>query len=259
MMNRLLFLGTGGSMGVPVIGCPCAICHSNSLFNKRLRPSVLIIIGTRQFLVDAGPDFRMQALRIDLTHLDGILLTHAHHDHTAGIDDLRPIYYRREQPLPVLLSAQTAQDIQARYYYIFQSPLNQPLFTPRMRLQILPADEGEVLFEGLKIGYFSYQQGDMTVNGFRIGHLAYLTDIRQFSPSIFTHLVGVKDLVISALRYTPSPLHLSIDEAIEFAATIKAERVWLTHLSHDLDYEKVMSQLPAHVRLAYDGLEIPFE
>lgn len=259
MNNRLLFLGTGGSMGVPVLGCSCAVCHSNSVFNKRLRPSVLMTINDRQFLIDAGPDFREQALRIDLSHLDGILLTHAHYDHTAGIDDLRPIYFRREKPLPVLLSADTAQDIESRYYYIFRSKVDPVHFIPKMALHILPEIEGRVEFEGLLIDYVTYEQGNMAVNGFRINTLAYLTDVQKFSPSIYPQLIGVKDLIISALRYTSSPLHLSIDEAIDFGSKIGAARIWLTHLSHDLDYEEATKRLPAHVRLAYDGLEIPFE
>src|ERR1700722_18726457 len=106
MKGCLTFLGTGGSMGVPVIGCPCAVCHSTLPYNKRLRPSALIQFANRQFLIDAGPDFRFQALHFGITTLDGLLLTHAHHDHTAGIDDLRPIYYRQKRALPILLSAE---------------------------------------------------------------------------------------------------------------------------------------------------------
>jgi phosphoribosyl 1,2-cyclic phosphate phosphodiesterase len=259
MTNRLLFLGTGSSVGVPVVGCVCPVCHSNSLFNKRLRPSALLTIKNKQFLIDAGPDFREQALRIDLKHLDGILLTHAHHDHTAGIDDLRPIYHRRQEPLPLLLSAETAHDIESRYHYIFRSQKPETASIKRMIFQLLPEKEGVVEFEGMTVHYMTYEQGGMAVNGYRINQLAYLTDIRQFSPSIYTHLRGVKDLIISALRYTPSPLHLSVDEAVDFAKEIRAERVWLTHLSHDLDYEEAMATLPPHVRLAYDGLEITFD
>ncbi len=260
MKGRLTFLGTGGSMGVPVIGCPCAVCHSILLYNQRLRPSVLIQVAHKQFLIDAGPDFRLQALRHGITTLDGLLLTHAHHDHTAGIDDLRPIYYQRKTPLPILLSEKTAHDIQKRYSYIFQSNSGKEPFVPRLKLQLLPnAQTGHLLFEEILIHYVTYTQGGMAVNGYRIGDLAYLSDIRHFSPSIFDDLQGVRYLIISSLRYTPSPLHLSVDEAIDFARQLKAEQVWLTHLSHELEYRQASAYLPANIHLAYDGLKIEFE
>lgn len=227
MKGKLIFLGTGGSVGVPMIGCCCEVCHSSDPLNQRLRPSVLLRIGGRQFLVDIGPDFRMQALKFGITTLDGLLLTHAHHDHTAGIDDLRPLYYRRKVPLPILLSNETAQDIQQRYYYLFES---QPEASDRFRLQILPDQMGSTIFEDLPIHYVTYTQGGMLVNGYRIGDLAYLSDIRDFSSTIFDHLRGVRYLIISALRYTSSPLHFSVDEAVDFARQLQAERVWLTHL-----------------------------
>lgn len=258
MKGRLIFLGTGGSVGVPVIGCSCAVCCSKEVVNQRSRPSILIQCAHRQFLVDAGPDFRQQALRQGLTHLDGLLLTHAHHDHTAGLDDLRPIYYRRETPLPILLSADTARDIQQRYYYLFQAEGN-PYFIARLNLQILPAQEGEVIFEGLSIQYVTYVQGGMAVNGFRLGNVAYLSDIRDFSPSIYSHLENLDVLIVSALKYTVSPMHFSVDEAIDFAKRVQAKHVYFTHLSHELDYEQTNAYLPANMRLAYDGLEIEFE
>jgi phosphoribosyl 1,2-cyclic phosphate phosphodiesterase len=254
--GRLTFLGTGGSVGVPMIGCSCQVCQSKDPLNQRLRPSALLQIGHQQFLIDAGPDFRTQALKFGITQLDGLLLTHAHHDHTAGIDDLRPIYYQRENPLPVLLSAETAEDLLVRYFYLFPS---DPEKTSRLQFNILPAQEGSIVFENVPIHYVTYTQGGMSVNGYRVGNLAYLSDIRLFSPSIFEHLTGVKYLVISALRYTPSPLHFSVDEAIAFARQIRAEHVWLTHLSHELEYHQANAYLPAHVHLAYDGLEIQFD
>jgi phosphoribosyl 1,2-cyclic phosphate phosphodiesterase len=257
MKGKLIFLGTGGSVGVPVIGCPCEVCHSNDPINKRLRPSALLRIGHRQFLIDAGPDFRMQALRLGITKLDGLLLTHAHHDHTAGIDDLRPIYYRRQTPLPVLLSSATAQDVRMRYYYLFESIDKN--FICRLHFQFLDGLTGSTIFEEIPLQYVTFMQGGMLVNGYRIGDLAYLSDIRQFPPSIFDDLKGVRYLIISALRYTPSPLHFSVDEAIDFANQLKAEKVWLTHISHELEHYQTNAYLPPHMRLAYDGLEIDFD
>ena len=257
MKGKLLFLGTGGSVGVPLIGCSCEVCRSTDPLNQRLRPSALIRIGHQQFLIDASPDFRTQALKFGIKWLDGFLLTHAHYDHTAGIDDLRPICFLRQSPLPVLASAETARDIRLRYYYLF--PSDESMKNTHFDLQILPPEQmGKVLFEQLPVEYVTYLQGKMAVNGFRIGNLAYLSDVRNFAPEIFSQLQGVKDLVISALKYIPSPLHFSIDEAIDFAKQIKAERVWLTHLSHELHYHHANAYLPPHVRMAYDGLEINF-
>lgn len=129
----------------------------------------------------------------------------------------------------------------------------------RFDLQFLPQREGKVQFLGLPISYVTYEQAGMKVNGYRIGNIAYLTDIRQFEPSIFEQLNGVKTLIISALRYTPSHLHFSVDEAINFAKEIQAEKVWLTHISHELDHHQTNAYLPSHVRMAYDGLELEIE
>ena len=259
MKKKLIFLGTGGSVGIPVIGCPCEVCHSSDPCNKRLRPSALLQIDNRQFLIDVGPDFRIQALRHKITALDGILLTHAHYDHTGGMDDLRPIYFRRKASLPVLLSFETAQDLQKGYYYLFGSDGGLENFIPKLHLELLPDVAGKVVFEGLPVQYVTYMQGGMSVNGFRIGNLAYLSDIREYSNSIFENLIGVQYLIISALRYTSSPLHFSVDEAIDFAKELKADRVWLTHISHELDHSLTNAYLPKNMCLAYDGLEIEFE
>ncbi len=253
MKKTFIFLGTGASAGVPVVGCCCAVCRSSSPFNQRLRSSLLIRFGQRQFLIDAGPDFRMQALRFSICFLDGLLLTHSHHDHTAGLDDLRPLFHKRHAPIPLLLSSQTAQEIRKSYFYLFKTP---PLFS----LQLLPEQEtGEVSFEGVPFQFVTYAQGKMVVNGYRLGHFAYLSDIKEFSPSIFKSLEGVKCLIISALKRVPSPLHLSVDEAIDFGRKVGAEQIWLTHLSHDLDYEQTNAYLPSNIRLAYDGLEIEMD
>lgn len=257
MQGKLIFLGTGGSVGVPIIGCSCAVCLSTDDFNKRLRPSVFLRIGQKQFLIDAGPDFRFQALRAKIDKLDGLLLTHAHHDHTAGLDDLRPFFYRSKSPLPVLLSSETAQDVRIRFHYLFESETQTCV--PHFKFQLLSGQTGSVDFEGLSLHYVTFSQGGMRVNGFRIGDLVYLSDIRDFHPSIFEELKGVRYLIISALRYTPSPLHLSVDEAIDFANQLRVEKVWITHVSHELEYHQTNAYLPSHIRLAYDGLEIDFD
>lgn len=255
---RLLFLGTGGSMGVPVIGCHCSVCTSTLPQNKRLRPSVLLKYGQRNMLIDAGPDFRYQALRAGIDHLDSVIFTHGHHDHTAGVDDLRIYTLRSGQPLPCLLSEETLKELKSRFFYIFEGPAAEKKVTTNLGITLFPALEGVVDFEGLRIAYMSYLQGGMTVNGLRFGDLAFLTDIKDYDKSIFAALKDVKILVISALRHTPSPLHFTIDDAIDFAEKVGAEQTWLTHISHELDHEKLNAYLPPQIRTGYDGLEIEF-
>ena len=257
MKGKLIFLGTGASLGVPMLGCTCAVCTSNDPYNKRLRSSALLKIAGRQFLIDIGPDFRFQALRSKMTDLNGLLLTHAHYDHIAGLDDLRALLFKRSSPLPILLSKETALELQSHYHYFFKKSLEKDFYP--LELSILPEKEGWIEFENMKIEYFTYIQSKVSVNGFRLGDLAYVSDIRQYDDSIFNYLKGVRHLILSALRFIPSPAHFSVDEAIDFASRTGAEHAWLTHLSHELDHRHVNAYLPSHVRLAYDGLEIDFE
>lgn len=256
--GHFLFLGTGASLGIPVIGCNCAVCTSDSPCNHRTRPSGLITIADKKLLIDCGPDFRFQALAHHIHHIDGLILTHAHQDHIAGIDELRVYYMRSKTALPCLLSEETAEDIRTRYHYIFKDRSITEKKMPRMTFQILEGEIGETLFQGIPIGYVSYEQAGMRVTGFRFGDLAYISDIRHYPESIFSHLEGVKTLVLSALRHTPSAFHFSIDEAVAFATRVGAEQTWLTHIAHELDHEKTNSCLPSHVRMAYDGLELSF-
>lgn len=256
-MSKLLFLGTGGSMGVPVIGCHCPVCSSDDPHNKRLRPSALLKVGGKNILIDCGPDFRQQALKFGIDQLDGTILTHAHNDHTAGIDELRVYYMHTHHSLPLLLSDETAQDIKARFAYIFTKERFYKLL-PTFELHEFTGERGEVEFLGLQIGFHSYLQAGMTVHGYRIGNLAYLTDIKDYDEAIFPFLKGVDLLVLSALRFTSSPLHFTVDEASSFAQQAGAKMTWLTHLAHELDYEETNARLPENVRLAYDGLEIDF-
>lgn len=256
--GHFLFLGTGGSMGIPVIGCHCLVCLSPSPCNHRLRPSGLITVGKKKILVDCGPDFRTQALSHHINQLDGLLLTHAHHDHVAGIDELRIYFLRTKTALPCLLSRPTSAEISTRYKYIFDNPSNEKL-TSRLQLQLLEGAYGKTLFQNIYVQHVTYEQAGMLVNGFRIGDLAYLSDVKFFSEAIFDHLRGVQTLIISALRHAPSAFHLSVEEAIAFAHRVGAQQTWLTHISHELDHEETNSFLPPNVRMAYDGLELPFK
>lgn len=246
-------------MGVPVIGCPCEVCNSDSPYNKRLRTSALLKIEDKKFLIDAGPDLRQQALKFKINKIDGVIFTHAHQDHTGGIDELRVYYMLYKQSVPCLMSKETYEDIRARFGYMFEvQPLEIKLL-PRLAIEFLEDNKGITEFQGIPVQYMSYEQIGMKVTGYRFGKFAYVTDIRKYDEKIFEDLKGVEILVLSALRYTPSHMHFTVDEAVEFAQKVGAKETWLTHLAHELDYEKTNSYLPPNIRLAYDGLDIQFE
>lgn len=257
--STFLFLGTAGSMGIPVIGCSCSVCASSDRHNKRMRPSALLTINDKKILIDCGPDFHAQAIHYCITALDGVIFTHSHYDHTAGIDELRVYHMRRGVALPCLLSKSTAEDIVVRFPYIFAPDADYNKLVAKFNLQLLPEERGVTDFLDIPIRYFSYEQAHMQVNGFRFGNLAYVTDIRHYPETIFEDLKDVEILILSALRYKLSHLHLSVDEAVEFAQKVGAKQTWLNHLAHDLEHEKTNAYLPENIRLAYDGLQFLFD
>ena len=258
MEGKFLFLGTGGSMGTPVITCSCAVCRSTNPFNHRLRPSGMIKIGGKQLLIDAGPDIRAQALTYGIHNLDGLLLTHTHFDHTAGLDDLRVFYFIHKRVLPCLLSEESLTDLKRSFPYFFTESDDDVMGGARFRFQVLPTDFGTVPFEGFNFQVMSYSQKGMKVTGYRLGSFAYVVDVRDFDDRLIAALQGVEVLVLSALRSTPSPAHLTFDEAISVARRVGAKKTYFTHISHHSEHEETNNKLPPDIRLAYDGLEINF-
>jgi len=258
MKGQFLFLGTGASMGTPVVTCRCAVCCSHDLRNHRMRPSGLMTVGRKRILFDAGPDFRTQALKHNLIDLDAVILTHTHFDHIAGIDDLRVFYFIHHQTLSCLLSEESYEDLKLRYNYFFpksHSPLTQP---SRFNFHILKDDFGHVEFQDLQWDYLSYLQNNMKVTGYRLDTFAYVLDIREYSEKIVDALKGVEVLILSALREPSSPAHLSLNEAVDLSRKVGAKMTWLSHIAHDLEHKEVNQKLPSNIQLAYDGLEIIF-
>ncbi len=265
MKNQFLFLGSGGSTGVPLIGCNCAVCRSKDPHDKRLRPSGLLQVKGKNFLIDVGPDFREQALKYEISHIDGILITHSHFDHIGGLDDLRAFNFLQKQKIPCLLSIETFDELKLRYHYLIRDQKEGETVCADLDFHILDKDFGEIEFQGLVWDFVSFYQGEMKVTGFRLGDFAYISDIREFTEEVYDALVGVKTLVVSAAK--PSEIliargvakrHLSIEEAIDFSERINASKTWITHIGHEIGHEEVIRELPQGISLAYDGLAIEF-
>jgi phosphoribosyl 1,2-cyclic phosphate phosphodiesterase len=249
--NSFLFLGTGSSVGIPVIACRCAVCLSSDSCNCRSRTSGLLKIGKKRILIDPGPDYRQQALRFGIDRLDGVLVSHVHFDHIGGFEELRVYGNIQDRSISCLLSYESLKGLQQRIPYFF-SLKKQYKFS----FQIIEQDICEVDFEGEFWQIITYRQGGMKVTGFRWRNFAYMTDLKTFSDNIYASLAGVEVLVISALRHTDSPAHLSMEESIVFAQRVGAKNTWFSHVAHDLDHNTTNQKLPSRIQLAYDGLEI---
>ncbi len=248
----LTVLGSGTSMGVPTIGCPCKVCHSSDPHNKRTRPSVLLQYQDRAVIIDTTPDFRTQALRVDLKRLDAVLLTHAHADHILGLDDIRPFNIFQQAPIPVYASRDTLQTVRQTFAYIFRH--GEPLSTvPKIELHEL---DGSIELFGLTIDPIPVLHGPMEVLGFRFGRCAYLTDFSTIPDASLPLLADLDFLFLDALRHVPHPTHCTVEQALAYVERLKPRRAFFTHVCHDLEHEATNATLPAHVRLAYDGLQL---
>lgn len=263
MRGTFKLLGTGGSMGIPVLGCLCKVCTSNDPKNRRSRPSALVMLNGKNYLIDTSPDLRAQFLKNGIEDVDGVLITHTHYDHIAGLDDLRPLYYLKQEKTEVLLTKEGHLDLSRRFAYLTKPEGDDPYSAKYFHFH--PVEEsGKTEFCGLKIDICEYKQAGMRVLGFRFGDLAYLTDICDYTDEIYDHLKGVKTLVISAPRFEAEKsavakvVHLSIEEAIAISKKIGAEKTYLTHIAHTLDHAETNKLLPENVQLAHDGLELTF-
>lgn len=257
--GSFLFLGTGGSAGVPMIGCKCPVCLSENPHNKRTRPSGLLKVGGKTLLIDTGPDFRFQALLHEINHLDGVLITHAHFDHVGGLDDLRTYYLLQKVILPILVSIETLDSLKKRYDYLFREKSWGMSLAAQLHFQVLENDHGQTQFCDVLLSYVSYGQGAMKVNGYRFGDFAYISDIKNYPESIYEDLDGVKTLVVSALRSEESMMHFSIDDAVAFGKKVGAKQTYFTHIAHEVDHEKTNATLPSGFQVAYDGLKLEFD
>ncbi len=252
---RLTVLGSGTSMGVPTVGCECAVCRSTNPRDKRTRASVLLSFGGRNVVIDTTPDFRYQALRAGLKRLDAVVFTHGHADHILGLDDIRPFNLKQQAPLPVYASEETLATLRRTFSYIFDS---RPSLSTVPSITLHRID-GPLDLHGLRLTPIPAAHGDMSVLGFRFGRAAYLTDFSAVPESSKELLMGLDDLILDALRYTPHPMHSNIEQSLKLLEELKPRRAWFTHMSHDVSHAAATTELDAHpgpsqVRLAYDGL-----
>jgi riboflavin kinase/FMN adenylyltransferase len=251
---KVTVLGSGTSMGVPTLGCPCRVCKSNDPHDKRLRPSVLISRGGQNVVIDTTPDFRQQALRVGLERLDAILLTHGHADHILGFDDIRPFNIRQRSALPVYSNEETFKVIRRVFAYVFD---DKPTLStvPSVTLNTV---QGPFELLGIPFIPIPLLHGEMEVLGFRFGRAAYLTDFSNVPDSSMALLDGLDELVLDALRDIPHPMHQTVDQALALIQQLKPRRAWFTHIAHDLPHAETNERLVKtgfpHVQLAYDGL-----
>lgn len=252
---ELRFLGTGTSMGIPVVGCKCETCTSTDPKDKRLRTSALVKTGGENILIDCGPDFRQQMLREGSPDIDAVLLTHTHYDHVAGIDDLRPYCLNHQADMPIYCREDVANDLRTRLNYCFK-PDPYP-GVPKLDLRII--HEGQPFKVGkVKVEPLSVDHGKLHILGFRIGKLGYITDASHLPEETIKALHGVEVLVINALRHKPHPSHFNLSEALATIDKIKPARAFLVHLCDQMGPHTKVKPLPKGVQVAYDGLQLRF-
>ena len=247
------FLGTGGSQGVPVIACQCAVCKSNDLKDKRLRTSVLIQIDDQNFIIDAGPDFRQQALREEMTSLEAIIFTHQHKDHTGGLDGVRAFNFIQKRTMPIFGTQRVINHLKKEFYYAFAE--NKYPGTPELDIHEIHNEAFTINgVELLPIEGFHHK---LPVFGYRIGDFTYITDVKYIPPKELRKVKGSKVIVLNALRKEEHLSHFSLSEAINLVYKLAPEKAYFTHLSHSMGkHEEVSADLPENIFLAFDGLKI---
>jgi phosphoribosyl 1,2-cyclic phosphate phosphodiesterase len=256
---RVTVLGSGTSMGVPTLGCHCAVCESADAHDKRLRPSLLISRGEQNVVIDTTPDFRTQALRAGIDRLDAVLLTHGHADHILGFDDLRPYNFKQRAAMPVYGSEETFRIVRRAFAYVFDGKPSLSSI-PSVQLHVV---KGPFEVMGVRFVPVPLVHGEMEVLGVRFGRAAYLTDFSRLPDSSAALLEGLDDLILDALRDVPHPMHMTVEQSLALIDRLKPKRAWFTHIAHELGHAATNERLRKagypQVQLAYDGLTFEVE
>lgn len=252
---KIYFLGTGTSQGIPVIGNKHPVCLSTNLKDKRLRSSILIEWKGSKILIDCGPDFRQQMLRIDNDSLDAILFTHEHADHTAGLDDIRPYCFMESKAMPVFAQNRVVESLKRRFDYIFETTNRYP-GAPSIEIHEIEA-YFDFTVDNKTIKPLLVNHGSLPILGYRFKDFAYLTDVKTLDEATYEQLHNLDVLVINALRIQEHPTHNNLDEALEHIRKIKPKKAYLTHIGFQLGFhDEIQATLPENVFLAYDNLTI---
>lgn len=249
----ILFLGTGTSHGIPVIGCACSTCTSGNEKNKRLRSSVLVTKDDKHILIDTSIDFRQQSLRYDIRRVDAVLFTHHHVDHIFGLDDTRVFNKMYKKKIPCYAGNETIQKLKHIFSYIFDYP-DIPGGIPMLEFTAVDEQPFDVL--GISVTPIEIIHGTMPINAYRIGNVIYATDCSFIPEHSMTKFKNADVLILDCLRIRKHPTHFNLEQALEVTKKIGAKQTYFTHMSHEIEHEAVTKSLPANVALAYDGLKI---
>lgn len=251
---KVYFLGTGTSQGIPVIGSNHSVCLSNDVKDKRLRVAVWVHSDDFSIVIDCGPDFRQQMLTSKCNHIDGLLLTHEHSDHTAGLDDIRPFYFKQGD-IPIYAHKRVLQNLTKRFDYIFETENKYPGAPSVVAIELRENENFEI--KDQLIEPINASHGHLQIFGYKIQDFVYLTDVKTIEELEINKIKNCKVLVINCLREEPHNTHFNLEEALDFISLVQPKRTYLTHISHLLGFhEEVQKKLPKNVFLAHDNLEI---
>ena len=256
MIGTVRILGSGTSQGIPMIACGCEVCQSSDPRDKRLRASIFIEMNGANYCVDAGPDFRYQLLREGVTHLEGILFTHEHKDHVAGLDDVRAFNFFTKKPMDVYCSDRVESALRREFHYIF----DEKDYPGIPKLNLISIDKHPFQLDGIPVTPIEVMHYKLPVLGFRIGNFAYITDAKTVTEEERAKIKNVDILILNALHKHPHISHFNLDEALAFIADVQPKQVYLTHISHLFGkHEDILTELPDNVSLLYDGMKFEFE
>ncbi len=243
-------MGTGTSLGVPIIGCGCDVCKSADPRDKRSRSSVMLETGGKHIIIDTGPDFRTQCLSNGVTRIDAVLITHPHRDHLAGLDDIRPFCYQQQAAIPIYGSALSCQAIRRDYAYCFA----EPKYPGVPDIELHEIGDGDFSIGDISITPIRVMHADMEVTAYRIGDFTYITDANVIPGESMRKILGSRYMVINALSPRKHHSHFSLEEAVDTVMRINPEWAYLTHIGHSLGHAETEDSTPGNIHLAYDGL-----
>jgi phosphoribosyl 1,2-cyclic phosphate phosphodiesterase len=257
VIAEMVIMGTGTSIGVPVVGCRCSVCMSDNPRNRRMRSGVLIRAPHGEMIIDAGPELRLQLVRERATLIRAAIFTHSHADHIMGIDDLRIFGFQLDDSVPLYCEEVVEQQIRQTFSYAFSDPTTHAhkYAAPRLRFERITEGQ-EFSLLGLNIRTIRLKHGELPILGFRIGNVAFCTDVSTIPADSREQLRNLDVLVLNTLRHKPHPTHLHLDAALNLIRQLQPHQAYLTHMSHELDYDELLKELPPNVAPAYDGLRI---